>query len=133
LLGYCWGGDLALISALYPEKVKNVITIATPEGFNLDNSLLSLWTKSINEDHILDTFGNVPGILLNSGFNLRRPIEYSHNYFHFFEQPHSIESIIEFFATEMWLYDSPSIIGEIYREFAEWCGAINKVYSLKIK
>ena len=104
---------------LYPEKVKNVITIATPEDFNLDNSLLSLWTKSINEDHILDTFGNVPGMLLNSGFNLRRPIGYSHNYFHFFEQPRSIVSIIEFLATEMWLYDSPSIIGEIYREFAE--------------
>ena len=72
-------------------------------------------------------------MLLNSGFNLRRPIEYSHNYFHFFEQPRSIESIIEFLATEMWLYDSPSIISEIYREFAEWCGAINKIYSLKIK
>jgi len=31
LFGYCWGGDLVLIyAALHPEKVKNVITIATP-------------------------------------------------------------------------------------------------------
>jgi len=122
LLGYCWGGDLALMySALHPEKVKNLITIATPGDFALDNSLLSIWTRSINEKRILDTFGNVPGSLLNSAFNLRRPREYSHKYFHFFEQPRSIESITEFFATETWLYDSPPVIGEIYREFVEYC------------
>lgn len=116
LLGYCWGGDLALMySALHPEKVKNLITIATSGDLALDNSLLSIWTRSINEKRILDTFGNVPGSLLNSAFNLRRPIEYSHKYFHFFEQPRSIESITEFFATETWLYDSTPVIGEIYR------------------
>jgi polyhydroxyalkanoate synthase len=122
LLGYCWGGDLALMySALHPEKVKNLITIATPGDFDLDNSLLSLWTKSMKEDSVLDAFGNVPGMLLNSAFNLRRPIEYSHKYFHFFEQPRDLESIMEFFATEIWLYDSPPVIGEIYREFVEYC------------
>ena len=52
--------------------------------------------------------------------NLRRPIEYSHKYIHFFEQPHDLESVAEFFATETWLYDSPPIIGEIYREFVEY-------------
>ena len=133
LLGYCWGGDLALMySALHPEKVKNLITIATPGDFDLDNSLLSIWTKSINEDYILDAFGNVPGILLNSAFNLRRPIEYSHKYFHFFEQPHDIESIIEFFATETWLYDSPPVIGEIYREFVEYCYKQNLLIKSKM-
>ncbi|MGC1929409.1 MAG: alpha/beta fold hydrolase [Candidatus Nitrosopolaris sp.] len=31
LFGYCWGGDLVLMyAALHPEKVKNVITLATP-------------------------------------------------------------------------------------------------------
>jgi poly(3-hydroxyalkanoate) synthetase len=86
LLGYCWGGDLALMySALHPERVKNLVTIATPGDFDLDDSLLCLWTRSINEDHILDTFGNMPGMLLNCAFNLKRPIEYGHKYFHFFE------------------------------------------------
>ena len=47
LFGYCWGGDLALIySALHPEKVKSLVTIATPGDFDLDNSLLSVWTKA---------------------------------------------------------------------------------------
>ena len=28
---------------------------------------------------------------------------------------------MEFFATEIWLYDSRPVIGEIYREFVEYC------------
>jgi poly[(R)-3-hydroxyalkanoate] polymerase subunit PhaC len=122
LLGYCWGGDLAIIyAALHPEKVRNLITIATPGDFELDDSLLAIWTKAMKENYLLDTFGNLPGIMLNAAFVLRNPIEYSHKYFHFFERPHSLESIAEFFATETWLYDSPPIIGEIYREFIEQC------------
>ena len=134
LFGYCWGGDLALIyAAIHPEKVKNLITIATPGDFDLDNSLLSVWTRSMKEDYLLDAFGNVPGILLNTAFNLRRPVEYSHKYFHFFEQPHDLESIAEFFATETWLYDSPPIIGEIYREFVEYCYKQNLLIKSKMR
>jgi len=134
LFGYCWGGDLALMYAsLYPEKVKNLITIATPGDFDLDNSLLSVWTRSMKEDYLLDAFGNLPGTLLNAAFNLRRPIEYSHKYFHFFEQPHDLDSIAEFFATETWLYDSPPIIGEIYREFVEGCYKQNLLIKNKMR
>jgi polyhydroxyalkanoate synthase subunit PhaC len=69
LFGYCWGGDLALMyAALHPEKVKNLITIATPGDFDLDNSLLSVWTRSMKEDYVLDAFGNLPGTLLNAAF-----------------------------------------------------------------
>jgi polyhydroxyalkanoate synthase subunit PhaC len=122
LLGYCWGGDLALMYAsLHADKIKNLTTIATPGNFDLDNSLLSIWTRSMKEDYLLDAFGNAPSMMLNTAFNLRRPIEYSHKYFHFFEQPRDLESIAEFIATETWLYDSPPVIGEIYREFVEYC------------
>jgi polyhydroxyalkanoate synthase len=122
LLGYCWGGDLALMyAAIHPEKVKNLITIATPGDFDLDDSLLSVWTKAIKENYLLNAFGNLPGIVLNAAFVLRNPVEYSHKYFHFFEQPRSLEETAEFLATEAWVYDSPPIIGEIYREFTEYC------------
>ena len=43
LLGYCWGGDLALMfSDLHPEKVKNIVTFATRGDFSIDNNLLSV-------------------------------------------------------------------------------------------
>ncbi len=134
LFGYCWGGNLALIyAALHPEKVKNLITIATPGDFDLDNSLLAVWTKAMKENYLLDAFGNLPEVVLNAAFILRNPIEYSHKYFHFFEQPRGLESIAEFLATETWLYDSPPIIGEIYREFAESCYKQNLLIKNKMK
>jgi polyhydroxyalkanoate synthase subunit PhaC len=125
LLGYCWGGDLALMfAALYPEKIKNIVTFATPGDFSIDNNLLSVWTKSINADSIVDTFGNTPGAFINSSFLLRSPIDVLHKYPHFFLEggkPKDLESIMQFFATETWLYDSPPIIGEIYRQFVDDC------------
>ena len=66
-------------------------------------------------------------------FILRNPIEYSHKYFHFFEQPRNLESVAEFFATETWLNDSPPIIGEIYREFAEYCYKQNLLIKNKMR
>src|ERR671910_1043807 len=134
LFGYCWGGDLALMyAAIHPEKVKNLIIIATPGDFDLDDSLLSIWTRAIKVNYILNAFGNLPGIVLNAAFVLRNPIEYSHKYFHFFEQPRSLEDAAEFFATETWLYDSPPIIGEIYREFTECCYKQNLLIKNKMR
>ena len=64
LFGYCWGGDLALMyAALHPEKVKSLVTVATPGDFDLDNSLLSVWTKAMKEEYLLDAFGNLPGMV----------------------------------------------------------------------
>jgi len=86
------GGDLALMySALHPEKVKSLVTVATPGVFDLDNSLLSVWTKAMKEEYLLDAFGNLPGAILNAAFILRNPIEYAHKYFHFFEQPRNLD------------------------------------------
>lgn len=134
LFGYCWGGDLALMySAVHPEKVKNLITIATPGDFDLDDSLLATWAKAIKVNYLLDAFGNLPGAVLNAAFILRNPIEYSHKYFHFFEQPRSLEAVTEFFATETWLYDSPPIIGEIYRQFTEYCYKQNLLIKNKMR
>jgi poly[(R)-3-hydroxyalkanoate] polymerase subunit PhaC len=134
LFGYCWGGDLALMYAsLHPKKVNSLVTVATPGDFDLDNSLLSVWTKALKQDYLLDAFGNLPGMVLNAAFILRNPIEYGHKYFHFFEQPRDLESIAEFFATETWLYDSPPVIGEIYREFAEYCYKQNLLIKNKMR
>ncbi|MFZ0655641.1 MAG: alpha/beta fold hydrolase, partial [Nitrososphaeraceae archaeon] len=134
LFGYCWGGDLALMyAALHPEKVKNLITLATPGDFSLDDGLLTLWTKRMNVDSLVDAFGNVPSMMLNAAFALRSPIDYIHKIPHFFEKPRDIESIAEFFATEMWLYDSPPVIGEIYRQFVSDCYQDNLLIKNKME
>jgi len=124
IFGYCWGGNLALmLAALYPEKIKNVITFATPGDFSVDDNLLSIWTKSINADSLVNAFGNVPGSFINSAFLLRSPITNLHKYPHFFLEGRlrDIESILEFITTETWLYDSRPIIGNIYKQFVQDC------------
>jgi class III poly(R)-hydroxyalkanoic acid synthase PhaC subunit len=112
-----------MLAALHPEKIRNVIAFATPGDFSIDNNLLSIWTRNINTDSLVDAFGNVPGSFINSGFLLRSPIDYLHKYPHFFleGQLRDIKSIMEFFATEAWLYDSPPVIGQIYKQFVQDC------------
>jgi poly(3-hydroxyalkanoate) synthetase len=72
-------------------------------------------------------------MVLNAAFILRNPIEYIHKYFHFFEQRRDLESVAEFLATETWLNDSPPIIGEIYREFVEYCYKQNLLIKNKMR
>ncbi|MGG6461012.1 MAG: alpha/beta fold hydrolase [Candidatus Eiseniibacteriota bacterium] len=134
IFGYCWGGDLALIyAAQHPEKVKNVITLATPGNSDLDDTLLTNWIKNLKVDSLVDAFGNVPSWFLNAAFALRSPIDYLHKYSHFLEKRHDMESILEFFATELWLYDSPPVIGEIYRELAKRCYQENLLIKNQMK
>jgi len=55
LFGYCWGGNLVLMyAALHPDKVKNVITVAIPGDFSVDDTLLSIWTKDMKVDTLLN-------------------------------------------------------------------------------
>jgi hypothetical protein len=91
-------------AALHPNKIKKIITLATQGDFSIDNNLLSVWTRSINPDTIVDTFGNVPSAFIDgASFLLRSPIDYLDKYPHFFfferTEPFDLESIREFFVS----------------------------------
>jgi poly[(R)-3-hydroxyalkanoate] polymerase subunit PhaC len=66
--------------------------------FSLDDTLLTVWTKNTKVGALLDAFGNVPAMFLNAAFQLRNPVENLTKYPHF-EQPHRLESMLEFIAT----------------------------------
>lgn len=123
LFGYCWGGIFALIySALHPQSVKNLILHATPIDLESTNEVIENWTKHINADGLVKTYGNIPGGFLNFAFVLRNPIETMLKYVRYFSEPRSIEEITQFLSIETWLYDSVPIIGEVYKEI------VNQVY-----
>ncbi len=120
LFGYCWGGIFALIySAIHPENVKNLILHATPVDMEKDKAVIENWTSHLDADRLVKTCGNVPGWLLNLAFILRNPVETMLKYPRYFSEPRSIDEIQQFFAIETWLYDSRSIIGEVYREIID--------------
>ncbi len=61
VLGYCLGGLFAsLDAALQPEKVQNLIALATPFDFSRGGPLYR-WVRSLDVDRLVDRLGNIPG------------------------------------------------------------------------
>lgn len=125
LLGICQGGTFSLCySALYPKKVKTLITMVTPVNFHVQEGLLNLWsgctlgTKAFDVDSLVDTFGNVPGELLNLEFLMLKPFQLGvEKYVNLSEIADQEDKLLNFLRMEKWIFDSPDQAGEAYRQF----------------
>jgi len=85
LLGICEGGTFStLYAARHAEKVKNLILTITPIDFHADqehgdasHGFINLWTRNLTDDDIhklIDAFGNLPGEIMASVFQLMSPV-----------------------------------------------------------
>jgi polyhydroxyalkanoate synthase len=119
ILSICQGGTLSLIySALYPEKVKNLVTMVAPLDFHTDTGFLNVWSQYIDIDKLVDAFGNVPGDFMNIGFLLLNPFRLMFDkYMTFLEHLDDKDFISNFIRMEKWIFDSPDQAGEAYRKF----------------
>ena len=119
LLGVCQGGTFSVIySALYPEKIKNLITMVTPVDFDTKDGLLNIWAKYIDVDELVDTFGNVSGDFMNIGYLMLKPFQLNfQKYYNFIKNSETEEDIKEFLRMEKWIFDSPDQAGEAFRKF----------------
>jgi len=123
LMGICMGGTFSVIfSALHPEKVQNLITTVTPTHFDIDTGLLNVWMRHVPVDQVVDTYGNIPGDFLNFGFLLLNPARLMiDKYVGFFENIDNKKFVENFIRMEKWIFDSPDIPGETFREFIRDC------------
>lgn len=121
LQGYCMGGTFATIyAALNPSKVKNLIVQAAPIDFSTRTSLINLWSEYIDADKVVDTFGNVPSSFLNSSFLMLDPVRLlADKYVKYYENMHSKDYVKNFERMEKWIFDSPDLPGEVYRQFVK--------------
>jgi polyhydroxyalkanoate synthase len=119
LMGICMGGTFSVIySALFPEKIKNLITTVTPTNFETEQGLLHVWTKNMDVDRMVDSFGNMPGDLLNFGFLLLNPARLMiDKYVGLMENIDSRSFVENFVRMEKWIFDSPDVPGETFRQF----------------
>jgi polyhydroxyalkanoate synthase len=119
ILSICQGGTLSLIySALYTEKVKNLITMVTPLDFDTDTGLLNVWSRYFDIDQLVDTYGIVPGDFMNIGFLLLNPFRLMFDkYMTFLDHLDDKDFISNFIRMEKWIFDSPDQAGETYRRF----------------
>ena len=121
LMGICMGGTFSVIyAALHPEKIKNLITTVTPTSFDTDKGLLHIWMKAIDVDRIVDTFGNLPGDTMNLGFLLLNPARLMiDKYVGFWENMGNRSFVENFVRMEKWIFDSPDLPGETFRQFVK--------------
>lgn len=121
LMGICMGGTFSVIySALHPEKIKNLITTVTPSSFDNDKGLLHVWMKAVDVDSIVDTFGNLPGDVMNLGFLLLNPARLMiDKYVGFWENMGNRSFVENFIRMEKWIFDSPDLPGETFRQFVK--------------
>ena len=135
LMGICMGGSFSVMyAALHPEKVKNLITTVTPTNFDTDKSLLNIWFKDIDVDRTVDTFGNMPGDLLNVVFLLMNPARLMiDKYIGFFENMDNRVFVENFIRMEKWIFDSPDVPGETFRQFVKDCYQKNLLIQSKME
>jgi polyhydroxyalkanoate synthase len=134
IMGICMGGTFSVIfSALHPEKVQNLITTVTPTHFDIDTGLLNIWMRHVPVDQVVDTFGNIPGDFLNFGFLLLNPARLMiDKYVGFFENIDNKNFVENFIRMEKWIFDSPDIPGETFREFIKDCYQQNLLIQSKM-
>jgi polyhydroxyalkanoate synthase len=123
LMGICMGGTFSVMyAALFPEKVRNLITTVAPTNFDTDKGLLHLWVRGLDVDRLVDAFGNIPGDMMNFGFLLLNPARLMiDKYVGFLDNADKKEFVENFYRMEKWIFDSPDVPGETFREFLKDC------------
>jgi polyhydroxyalkanoate synthase len=128
LFGICMGGTLATCySALYPEKVRNLVLTVTPIDFHESKvegqphvGLLFEMGRSVNVDAMVDAFGNVPADVLNVSFLMASPFTLMFGkYADTIDILDNKEALLNFLRMEKWLFGGPEVAGEAYRQFVK--------------
>ncbi|MBI2854369.1 MAG: alpha/beta fold hydrolase [Chloroflexi bacterium] len=120
--GYCLGGTLtAAYSAIRPHNIKNLVLQAAPIDFSTDNPL-TVWARGLNPDAIVDAYNNAPGQLLNTAFLLVDPVNLIVSKYGAFLEMLDLDGETNgFLCMDRWIFDSPAIPGETYRQYIkEW-------------
>ncbi len=119
LLGICQGGAFSLcFTSIYPEKVKNLITMVTPVDFHTPDNMLSHWTRNMDIDLFVDTLGNVPADLMNWCYLTLKPLRLNQQkYIGLVDILDDKTEVENFLRMEKWIFDSPDQAGEAFREF----------------
>ncbi|MBM4396798.1 MAG: alpha/beta fold hydrolase, partial [Deltaproteobacteria bacterium] len=119
LVGYCMGGTLALVyAALHPEKVRNLVLLATPVDFDKLGRLRMLADReSLDVDAVVGALGNPPPKALSYAFGLLVPTWQVRQWHIFFRHAHDDRFYRQFAAVGRWVGDNVEVPAEAFRSF----------------
>lgn len=119
ILSICQGGTFSVIySALYPNKVKNLVTHVTPIDFSTNDGLLFRWSKDMNFDSLVEGYnGLVPGDFLNQGFDMLKPMMKLQKQQGLMNMIDDKDKLTNFLRMEKWISESPDQAGACFLQF----------------
>jgi polyhydroxyalkanoate synthase len=122
MLGWCLG---ALISTLYTalrpdDGLKNLVLLTAPLDFT-DKTAGGFirWTSNpaFNPDKIIETFGNVPGEMIDYGAKALKPVEnFIRNYLNLWDNIDNPKVVESWHAMNTWVRDNIPMAGGAYRQ-----------------
>lgn len=133
LLGYCMGGTMStLYTALFPDRVRNLILMAAPIDFEQHDGLLNLWARpeTFDVDGLIEAFGNCPGEFLQFVFQLMKPVQnFAEKQLSYLEKMDDSEFLADFETLERWSNDSVPVAGATFRDFVSMLYQQNRLVS----
>jgi polyhydroxyalkanoate synthase len=122
MLGWCLG---ALISTMYAslrpdDGLKNLVLLTAPLDFTDKTAggfIRWTTTPSFNPDRIVETFGNVPGEMIDYGAKALKPVEnFVRNYVNLWDNLDNPKVVEAWHAMNTWVRDIIPMAGGAYRQ-----------------
>ena len=121
LHGYCLGSTMAaMYTSLHQEKVRNLVTIAPIIDTENDKTVLANFARYLDVKTITNILGNFPREYLYGCFSMLKPFKQGANkYLNLVENIDNAKFVQNFLRMEKWLYDTPTIAGETFKQWIQ--------------
>lgn len=119
LHGYCMGATMStMYTTLHQEKVQNLAVIAPVVDTEKDATVIGNLAKNMDVDKMVNVIGNLPVEQLYACYSALKPFKQGINkYFNLIQNIDNEEFVGNFLRIEKWLYDTPPIAGETFRQW----------------
>jgi poly[(R)-3-hydroxyalkanoate] polymerase subunit PhaC len=121
LMGYCFGGDLVLLTAATQDlPIRNVVALTTPCDFRAIGFLADMFLNGrLDADDVIDSTGLVPARIMDAGFQSIKPTDSLVQPWNLWDQLWSDERTENFLALNGWTRDQVPFPGATFRQTVE--------------
>ena len=119
LHGYCMGATMStMYTTLHQEKVRNLAVIAPVVDTEKDTTVIGNLAKNMDVNKMVNIIGNLPAEQLYACYSALKPFKQGVNkYFNLVQNIDNDQFVGNFLRIEKWLYDTPPIAGETFRQW----------------
>jgi polyhydroxyalkanoate synthase len=121
LHGYCMGATMSIMyTTLHQEKVRNLAVLAPVVDTERDSTVIGNMAKNMDVAKMRDVIGNLPPEQLYACYSALKPFKQGvAKYFNLVQNIDNESFVGNFLRIEKWLYDTPPIAGETFRQWIE--------------